>query len=144
MYTSDHLLAPVVGWLRYPLGLPATCDRSKRNEGIRIEDRVDAAPGSVADHLPVVAGSTCVLSEKYIARAKYKSAIRRFKLKSAAQRNNQLSIVIGVPSEFRIRAGLVKRYRYDGQLPAKCVSPHPGLKINEALFEVRLPVGASP
>jgi hypothetical protein len=75
----------------------------KGNDGLRIKNRVETAPGMVADHLPIVAGSARVLGEQDVARAKRKSPIRRFEFHVAAEGNDQLSIGIRVSSELRIR-----------------------------------------
>src|SRR5258706_7823679 len=79
--------------------------RPKGNDGLRIKDRVETAPGLVADHLPIVAGAARVLSEEDVARAERKSSIRRFEFQGAAQCDDQLSSGIRVPSEFWIRVG---------------------------------------
>jgi hypothetical protein len=49
-----------------------------------------------------VAGSARVLGEKDVARAECESSIPRFEFQRAAQRDDQLSIGIRVPSEFWI------------------------------------------
>src|ERR1700704_6420694 len=77
--------------LRYPTVLLTSYGRLEWNDGLRIEDRVEAAPGLVSDHLPVVTGSARVLREEHVASAERKSPLRRFEFQRAAQRDDQLS-----------------------------------------------------
>src|SRR5882672_5891888 len=112
--------------------------RPKGNDGLRIEDGVETAPGLVADHPPIVTGSAGVLGEEYVARAEFKSPIRRFEFQPAAQRDDELSGGVRVPSKFRIRVGFMEGSRGDGKFDAEGVPPDAGLELNEALFEMRL------
>jgi hypothetical protein len=61
----------------------------------------------LAEQLPIVAGD-CILGEQYVARAERKVAVVCREFQRAAQRDDELSRGVRMPSKFWVRVGLLE------------------------------------
>src|SRR6266404_2791587 len=117
---------------------------SERNDGIRVESDVEASPGLIAEHGPIVAGSSRFLGEQNVARPQHKSAIPCFELQRAAQGDDELPSRVSMPTELRIDVRFMERHRSDRKLAAEHIASGTRLEVDDALFEVSGLVRAGP
>src|SRR5277367_2386151 len=92
-----------------------------------------------------MAAAGCVLGEQNIARMDEEVLpLARLEIERPTQRYDQLPDGCVVPGKGAARGRLLKRDRRRRHFAAQHVAARAGLKINDALFEMRVPVIACP